>query len=112
MRNFVSAIIERDSPWSGRVESEPYEGGWASEALWFVRVLDVEGEGTLELVPEISPDGMHWIAHGEPPLRIRQLAAAVRERVRGQPLPRARVPAAQGVSGLAVRAGAGLTPGG
>ncbi len=70
MRNFVSAIIERDSPWSGRVESEPYEGGWASEALWFVRVLDVEGEGTLELVPEISPDGMHWIAHGEPPLRI------------------------------------------
>lgn len=42
----------------------PYEAGWASEAILFTQV---EGEHPeLTIRTEISPDGINWIARGEP----------------------------------------------
>ncbi|GLI26436.1 hypothetical protein ARHIZOSPH14_06780 [Agromyces rhizosphaerae] len=42
----------------------PYEAGWATEAVFFTQV---EGEHPdLTITTDISPDGINWIARGEP----------------------------------------------
>lgn len=65
MRRFYSAIVERNVAWTGQVASEPYEAGWASEAIAFVRVLGINGPpGHLGLRAQISPDGMRWCDEG------------------------------------------------
>ena len=65
MRHSHTAIIERDVTWSGKFETEPYEAGWASEAIFFVRILEKEGQvGRGHAKPQISPDGMHWCDEG------------------------------------------------
>ncbi len=65
MRHSHTAIIERDVTWEGRFETEFYEVGWASEAIYFVRVLEVEGAiGRGHAKPQISPDGVHWADEG------------------------------------------------
>lgn len=65
MRRFYSAVVERNVPWNGQVATEPYEAGWASEAIAFVRVLETEGgAGRLRLRAQISPDGMQWCDEG------------------------------------------------
>jgi hypothetical protein len=65
MRQSHTAIIERDVTWTGKFETEPYEVGWASEAIYFVRVLEKDGQvGRGHAKPQISPDGMHWCDEG------------------------------------------------
>ena len=65
MRQSHTAIIERNVVWSGEFALEPYEVAWATEAIYFVRSLEVEGvpEGMVAQV-QISPDGMHWCDEG------------------------------------------------
>ena len=47
-----------------RRASEPYEAGWAREAVIFVRALKApKGEQPMARV-EISPDGMRWMPEG------------------------------------------------
>lgn len=49
------------------VPLEPYEAGWASEALAFVCVHRMVGEDArLSVTLEISPDGMRWVPHSPP----------------------------------------------
>ena len=38
------AVVERNVWWRGDFEVEPYEVGWASEAVGFLHVLETEGE--------------------------------------------------------------------
>lgn len=60
----ITAIVARNELWSGLAASEPYEAGWAREAIIFVRALK-DGKGvqpTLRI--EISPDGNHWVPEG------------------------------------------------
>jgi hypothetical protein len=59
------AIVTRNEAWQGDVATEPYECGWAREAVFFLRALKPPAipSGTL-LHVEISPDGMHWAPHG------------------------------------------------
>ena len=65
MRQSHTAIIERDVTWEGKFETEPYETGWASEAIYFVRVLEKDGQmGRGHAKPQISPDGTHWADEG------------------------------------------------
>mgnify|MGYP005859988637 CR=1 FL=1 len=65
VREFYSAVVERNADWSGKVETEPYEAGWASEAIALVRVLGVGGmPGTLSLRAQVSPDGIQWCDEG------------------------------------------------
>ncbi len=71
MRKSFTAVIEQGTSFTENFDTEPYEVAWASEARWFVRVLEMEGsEASLELYPEISPDGLFWCQDNTAPLRI------------------------------------------
>ena len=60
----LTAIIARNETWTGEAATEPYECGWAREAIVFVRALK-EPRGTLPQARiEISADGMHWAPEG------------------------------------------------
>lgn len=60
----ITAIVARNDRWTGAAASEPYEAGWAREAVIFVRALK-EPTGPQPVVRvEISPDGMRWLAEG------------------------------------------------
>jgi hypothetical protein len=64
LRESQTAVVARNERWQGSVATEPYEAGWALEALVFVRaledVLGTPGDARIEF----SPDGMHWLAEG------------------------------------------------
>jgi hypothetical protein len=71
MRKSFTAVLEQGTSFTENFETEPYEVAWASEARWFVRVLEMEGlEAGLELYPEISPDGLFWCRDNSAPLQI------------------------------------------
>ena len=65
LRESYTAIIERSEDLQGDFVTEPYECGWAGEAIFFVRLLehmgDVEG---VKLEVQISPDGVRWCNEG------------------------------------------------
>ena len=58
-----AAVVARNETWTGNVATEPYEAGWAREAIVFVRALKASGAAGLAHV-ELSPDGMNWAAEG------------------------------------------------
>jgi hypothetical protein len=60
----TTAVIGRNETWSGRAASEPYEAGWAREAVIFVRATKPPVGPAPEAFVEISPDGMHWVREG------------------------------------------------
>jgi hypothetical protein len=57
-----SAVVARNETWTGTATTEPYEAGWAREAVFFVRALKGQGGGTASV--EVSPDGMRWAPEG------------------------------------------------
>jgi hypothetical protein len=60
-----TAIVERNVSWEGSFSTEPYECGWAKEAIFFIRALDAAaGAASGEARIQISPDGMRWIDEG------------------------------------------------
>jgi hypothetical protein len=60
----LTAVVARNERWSGRSSTEPYEVGWAREAIIFVRTL-ADATGDLpEASVEISADGIRWTAEG------------------------------------------------
>ena len=61
----TTAIVARNDLWRGEGASEPYECGWAREAIVWVRAMAVEGDlrGVHARI-QISPDGMRWIDEG------------------------------------------------
>jgi hypothetical protein len=63
LRQNQTAVVARNEWWTDGDASEPYEAGWASEAMVFLRALSAEG-GTGRAVLQISPDGMRWIDEG------------------------------------------------
>jgi hypothetical protein len=64
LRESQTAIVARNERWTGQAATEPYEAGWASEAVLFVRALaNARGKPGRARV-EISPDGMRWIVEG------------------------------------------------
>jgi hypothetical protein len=69
VRRSFTAVIEKNSTWKESFETEPYEAAWATEARWFIRVIDVRG--TAAIVPQLSPDGLWWCDEGGAPLVIR-----------------------------------------
>ena len=60
----LSAVVARNETWRGSAATEPYEAGWAREALVFVRALKSPVGALPEARIEISPDGMRWVAEG------------------------------------------------
>ncbi len=63
VRRSTNAVIERNVLWKGAFETEPYECGWAAEAVFFVRALEGGAAGATASV-QITPDGMHWCDEG------------------------------------------------
>ncbi len=60
----ITAIVARNETWSGKAASEPYEAGWAREAVIFVRALKEPKGAQPDCRVEISPDGMRWVPEG------------------------------------------------
>ena len=57
-----NAVVERNVVWAGDFATEPYECGWAREAIFFVRSL--QGGSAAHCRVQISADGMHWCDEG------------------------------------------------
>ncbi len=65
MRNYMMAVLERHTEYSGEFQTEPFEVGWAAEAIFFVQVEEVAGSGTtVSAEVQISADGIHWVDEG------------------------------------------------
>ena len=65
IRQSYSAVVERNVLWQGTFSTEPYECGWATEAIFFVRKLEYQGTAVgTRLHVQISPDGMRWCDEG------------------------------------------------
>ena len=63
MREAYTAVLCRAEAWAGTAYTEPYEVGWAGEAIVFVRAVETDGGGG-ELALCISPDGSNWVDEG------------------------------------------------
>jgi hypothetical protein len=58
---------------NGAFATEPYEAGWADEAIAMIYVREAAGPSpTLELRVQISADGARWFDHPNPPLRLQK----------------------------------------
>ena len=65
LRESHTAIVARNERWEGEAATEPFEAGWASEAVFFLRALAAEGPtGDGRAHVQISPDGMRWVDEG------------------------------------------------
>ncbi len=64
LRRSYTAIVERNVRWTGDFATEPYEAAWASEAIFFVRALDVSPGFAARAIVQISADGIHWADEG------------------------------------------------
>ncbi len=71
LRRSFTAVLEKNSTFTTDFATEPYETGWAIEARWFVRILEISGENVeLTLSPQISADGLFWCDEGSDPLKM------------------------------------------
>lgn len=67
LRRSYTAVVERNVLWVGEFASEPYEAAWASEAIFFVRALEVNPNGqagSYVASVQISADGIRWVDEG------------------------------------------------
>ena len=65
LRESYTAIVERSEELKGRFATEPYECGWAGEAIFFVRILEsAGGVAGAQLQVQISADGIRWCDEG------------------------------------------------
>ncbi|MDE2777957.1 MAG: hypothetical protein OXI77_18670 [Chloroflexota bacterium] len=64
LRRSYTASVERNVLWQGEFASEPYEAAWASEAIFFVRALEVSPDFSGSARVQISADGIHWADDG------------------------------------------------
>ena len=65
MRRSFTAVLERNAVFTSDFATEPYESAWASEARWFIRVLEIAPGAALHLTAQVSPDGLFWCDAGE-----------------------------------------------
>jgi len=73
VRRSFTAVLERNAVLNGNFETEPYEAGWASEARFFIRILEIDStQSSLIVVPQISPDGLIWCDYGPDSYRMQK----------------------------------------
>ena len=66
LRESTTAVVIRGEHVADGFTSEPYEAGWAIEALLFLRLLVQPETSVGHVWVEISADGFNWAADGEP----------------------------------------------
>ena len=65
MRNFYTVVLERMRTYSEDFATEPYETGWAGEAMFFIRIHEMTGKKvSLEARVQVSVDGINWVDEG------------------------------------------------
>lgn len=65
MRLFNASHLEVKKNFSADFQTEPYEAGWATEAIFFIMVEERHGaQASLTAAVEISHDGMNWAKEG------------------------------------------------
>ena len=64
LRRSYTAVVERNVQWRGAFTTEPYEAGWADEAIFFVRALAASPDCAGSARVQISADGMRWADEG------------------------------------------------
>lgn len=66
IRESYLAVVARNEDLHAEWASEPCECSWASEAIFFVRVLgnSAEAPQDINVRVQISPDGLHWADEG------------------------------------------------
>ena len=65
MKNTHTVVLERLKYFSAHFETEPYETGWASEAMFFIRIHELKGENvSLDSFVQVSVDGIRWVDEG------------------------------------------------
>jgi hypothetical protein len=65
MRQFQTHVLDFKFAYESSFATEPFECGWASEAIFFVRIEEIAGTDTaVTLYADISVDGVHWTAEG------------------------------------------------
>ena len=62
LRESNTAVLVRGERVADGYATEPYEAGWAQEAIVFALGMDEASGGTLSV--QISPDGFHWVDDG------------------------------------------------
>ncbi len=62
VRESTTAVIVRGERLADGFTSEPYEAGWATEAIVYLVGMDGGKGGSVAV--EISPDGMLWVDEG------------------------------------------------
>lgn len=73
MRTSQTAVLERLADLTGEFTTEPFEVGWAAEARFFIRVLDrPDGDSTMSVTVQVSPDGLVWCDHETPSIEVRR----------------------------------------
>ncbi|WP_312794984.1 hypothetical protein [Tianweitania sp.] len=60
----ITAVVTRNDTWTGVAASEPYEAGWAKEAVFFVRALKQPVGMPTKAFVDMSPDGIRWVPEG------------------------------------------------
>jgi hypothetical protein len=64
LRESYTMVVERNTVWRGAFTTEPSEAAWATEAIFFIRALSVQGTGAATARVQLSPDGLHWCDEG------------------------------------------------
>jgi hypothetical protein len=64
MRESYLAAVERNGVCEPGYASEPYEAAWATEAIFFIRILDGSDASKMRFGVDISPDGIRWVSEG------------------------------------------------
>lgn len=65
MRHFQTAHLEIKKDFREDFQTHPFECGWASEAIFFIRVEGMSGEDSLlKADAQISADGIKWVDEG------------------------------------------------
>ena len=60
-----TTVLERLKVLDSSFETEPYEVGWAREAIFFVRVHEISGSrAAMVSAVQISADGIEWVDEG------------------------------------------------
>ena len=62
MLTSATTLVERRAVLNADFGTHPYEAGWATEALFFVRTEGPHPQ--LWVQPQVSPDGVQWLDRG------------------------------------------------
>lgn len=64
MRQFVTGVLETFRELDASHATEPYEAGWATEAMFFVRVHEASDPLAMKASAQVSVDGLSWVGEG------------------------------------------------